>query len=325
MDMGRGKQLKRHAFFNKIVPRNKMYLTIGLSEFFIACLFILFAVLPPFPTTPVVLDSAMAVVLSALALWAILLAPRVPNGWGADITLAFNAAIMGPLMFYVKNIQGQMGLVMFVILLGVLAAYYRPLIRALPIFAFAMTSSLAGLFYTGIVEGYINIVVFGFLIPVWIVVFVFFQHRKVEAQATHDPLTGLYNRRGMETQSVMLGNLARRTHTNTIVVLIDLDKFKEYNDTYGHLSGDQLLINVAEAWSKELRNSDVLSRFGGDEFALTLPDTTLPEAEALIERLHAAYNTPWSAGVTVWRPDQDYYTALGNADKELYSDKSSRR
>ncbi|MCE3234914.1 MAG: pleD [Vampirovibrio sp.] len=108
---------------------------------------------------------------------------------------------------------------------------------------------------------------------------------KALAMASSDELTGLINRRGYYQRFESELERARRHQTSLCVALIDVDHFKKFNDTYGHLSGDLVLKALAELFSHNLRKSDVVCRFGGEEFAILLPDTGLKSAVELMERV----------------------------------------
>lgn len=112
-------------------------------------------------------------------------------------------------------------------------------------------------------------------------------HEKLRYMAYHDPLTGLINRRVMET--ILKREFARhkRYHKYLSVVFIDLDKFKQINDTYGHDCGDALLVHVADQLKTLCRDIDVASRFAGDEFVLILPETADQAAITLMQRIRA--------------------------------------
>lgn len=110
----------------------------------------------------------------------------------------------------------------------------------------------------------------------------------LEVQASTDPLTGLLNRRAFELASERAFAACRDANLDISAIIIDLDGFKEINDTYGHHSGDEILIAVSKALVAGMRKKDVLARIGGDEFAVVLPRTTLQEAEEIAERLRIA-------------------------------------
>jgi diguanylate cyclase (GGDEF)-like protein len=108
---------------------------------------------------------------------------------------------------------------------------------------------------------------------------------KALAMASSDELTGLINRRGYYQRFEAELERARRHQTPLCVVLIDVDHFKQFNDNYGHLSGDLILKALAELCTQKTRKSDVVCRFGGEEFAILLPDTSLKSAVELMERV----------------------------------------
>ncbi len=108
--------------------------------------------------------------------------------------------------------------------------------------------------------------------------------RALEA-ALRDPLTGLFNRRAFETFLAREREWAVRTGRPLSLVLADLDRFKEINDTHGHPVGDRALVHFGHVLADTARRSDIAARFGGDEFALILPDTSPVDAARLAERI----------------------------------------
>ena len=106
--------------------------------------------------------------------------------------------------------------------------------------------------------------------------------------ALRDDLTGLLNRRAMLELLELEQKRHQRRHGNLVLVMLDLDHFKPINDQYGHATGDRALQGFAAAALSVLRDVDMLARWGGDEFLLMLSDTTLEQAELLLERLRIA-------------------------------------
>jgi diguanylate cyclase (GGDEF)-like protein len=108
---------------------------------------------------------------------------------------------------------------------------------------------------------------------------------EVQRLAITDQLTGLHNRRHLLELANHELQRARRYRLPMSVMMLDVDEFKQVNDTYGHAVGDQVLQGVAECCRQELREVDVIGRYGGDEFAVMLPETGLPAARQIAERL----------------------------------------
>jgi diguanylate cyclase len=109
---------------------------------------------------------------------------------------------------------------------------------------------------------------------------------RAEAAASNDPLTGLLNRRGLEQAYT---DIVPQTvgQEGTSLLLLDVDRFKEINDAYGHAVGDQVLRGVAEVLRARIKGADIAARMGGDEFAVLLPETALKGALALAEKIRA--------------------------------------
>jgi diguanylate cyclase (GGDEF)-like protein len=109
--------------------------------------------------------------------------------------------------------------------------------------------------------------------------------KDVQRLAITDPLTGLYNQRHFTTAAEAEVRRACRYGRPLSAVMMDIDHFKRVNDSYGHTTGDRLLQKVAEGCRKELRQADVVGRYGGDEFAIMLPEIDLAAAKQVAERL----------------------------------------
>jgi two-component system cell cycle response regulator len=103
--------------------------------------------------------------------------------------------------------------------------------------------------------------------------------------AMHDPLTGLYNRRAAAPQLATIADRSKAEGTPFAVLVMDLDRFKQVNDVYGHAAGDQVLVEVARRLQANLRESDVLARIGGEEFLAILPRSCISVARRVAERL----------------------------------------
>ena len=114
-------------------------------------------------------------------------------------------------------------------------------------------------------------------------------HETARNLADRDPLTGFFNHRYLHERLSEEVVRAVRTRRPLSVVMLDLDDFKVVNDTYGHVYGDGVLVHVAELIRGTLRASDVAARYGGDEFALILPETGREDAAGVAERILAAF------------------------------------
>lgn len=110
-------------------------------------------------------------------------------------------------------------------------------------------------------------------------------YAEVLQHATLDALTGLNNRRQFEVRLSQEVASAKRQNRPLCAIMVDIDFFKKVNDTYGHIAGDTVLKNIASVIKASLRESDIPSRYGGEEFAILLPDTKIPEGLAVAERL----------------------------------------
>jgi len=111
--------------------------------------------------------------------------------------------------------------------------------------------------------------------------------RKYQQYASTDALTGLHNRGWLDDAFDREVKRSERDQLPLALIMIDVDNFKSYNDDYGHLAGDQVLVTVAEAIRTPLRPNDLVARFGGEEFAVLLPETSVDNAKIIAERLRA--------------------------------------
>jgi diguanylate cyclase (GGDEF)-like protein/PAS domain S-box-containing protein len=108
---------------------------------------------------------------------------------------------------------------------------------------------------------------------------------ELKIMATHDPLTGVKNRGEIEHQLNMEINRAKRYDRSLAILMMDIDHFKAINDAHGHQNGDAVLQRFSKKTVEQLRSSDVVGRYGGEEFLVVLPETGLPQAETIAERL----------------------------------------
>jgi diguanylate cyclase (GGDEF)-like protein len=132
--------------------------------------------------------------------------------------------------------------------------------------------------------------------------------RRVEEVAATDPLTGLYNRRHFGRVVEQLFAEAQRYSCDLSCVMIDLDGYKQLNDTFGHQTGDQLLIVAARAITTNLRKMDVAARYGGDEFVLLLPRANTAEASSVVARVRDDFD---SASASLLRRNSGVTMSIG--------------
>lgn len=155
-------------------------------------------------------------------------------------------------------------------------------------------------------------------------------------QAYHDLLTKLPNRAMLHDRLDLAIKQATRAGETLIVMFLDLDRFKLINDSFGHMVGDQLLVEIAERLKTEIRTGDTLARLGGDEFMLLLPQpTTRIQAESVAQKLIESLQRPFylkskevyinvSIGISVFPDDSpDINTLIKNADMAMYEVKAS--
>jgi diguanylate cyclase (GGDEF)-like protein len=145
-----------------------------------------------------------------------------------------------------------------------------------------------------------------------------------------DSLTGFFNRRPFFNTLQLEKERAKRQNRALCLILIDIDYFKQYNDTFGHLEGDKALEMLARILKSSLRQSvDSIYRYGGDEFASFLIETTIQQAIQIAERIRISYekeklgSTTLSLGISEYKPHFDVETFIGVTDTAMYETKGS--
>ncbi len=163
--------------------------------------------------------------------------------------------------------------------------------------------------------------------------------REYKRNAMIDGLTGLYNRRWIDEALPRFVQRYGRGGQPLTVLMVDVDHFKTFNDTYGHAMGDQVLVKVGQALRASLRPTDHVARYGGEEFLVILPDTVEEQARAVADRLRSAVHeialaksdgTPIprvtiSLGGSRLGAGQTMKAMLGSADEALYQSKANGR
>ena len=169
-------------------------------------------------------------------------------------------------------------------------------------------------------------------------------YAEILKHATLDALTGFYNKRQLEERTKQEVSGAKRKNKPLCAIMIDIDFFKKVNDTYGHAVGDIVLKTVAHIIKSQLRDYDIAGRYGGEEFTILLPFTTIAEARMVAERLRFAVekklidiskvvpdmqekniNVTISSGVHQLQPGEDENELIQKADKALYEAKANGR
>jgi diguanylate cyclase (GGDEF)-like protein len=157
---------------------------------------------------------------------------------------------------------------------------------------------------------------------------------RLAALASHDGLTGLKTRRAFEERMVDELARIRRSSQPVSLLLLDIDHFKSFNDSFGHPRGDEVLRAVARLLSRAIRDTDIAVRYGGEEFAIILPNTDSDGAAMMGERLRAAIEeAPWSeraitmsvGAATATTHTTDLAELLEHADRALYRSKQGGR
>jgi diguanylate cyclase len=162
----------------------------------------------------------------------------------------------------------------------------------------------------------------------------------IRAESLTDPLTGLGNRKYFDRSIEMAVQNARASGEPLSLLMFDIDHFKSFNDTYGHLTGDQVLRLVAASLKQTIKGQDITARYGGEEFAVVLPNTALRQALTVADHIRRAVmskelkkkstgemlgRVTISIGVSMFKPDDDTDSLIERADACLYAAKRAGR
>ncbi len=158
---------------------------------------------------------------------------------------------------------------------------------------------------------------------------------KLQKLAVTDGLTKLYNARRFYYTIELEINRSNRYNHHLGLLMLDIDDFKLYNDTYGHLEGDKVLVAIGKAITSILRTMDSAYRYGGEEFTVLLPETNIEEATTVAQRIRAEIESlqffpepgepvsiSVSIGVTQYKPEEDAASFVQRADKAMYISKN---
>jgi len=163
------------------------------------------------------------------------------------------------------------------------------------------------------------------------------QHELVQQQSFTDPLTEIYNRHSLEEMTGRFISHARRSQKPLTLMMIDVDRFKDVNTRFGHLTGDVVLANTAALLKHSVRGSDAVFRYGGDEFLIILADTSRAGSKHVVERIRAGlaewnrakhlegFELSLSIGVAEWSEGKTLDGLLDSADTEMYAAKPAQK
>jgi diguanylate cyclase (GGDEF)-like protein len=148
---------------------------------------------------------------------------------------------------------------------------------------------------------------------------------RLASAAEADSLTGLVNRRGFDRRLDLEIERAGRDDKTLLLVLIDIDRFQEINERQGHAGGDEALRHIAKTGRRLVRPEHLFARYGGDEFAILMPNSDDDEAIRMSELLRMSIRIGCSAGVTRWQPGESASSLVSRADIALYRAKRAGR
>ena len=263
-------------------------------------------------------DIRMTAIFSAIVFSAIYF-------YCARLTFSRDEGIVGTLFWLTSSLY----LLMALLMLG--RALYTTQVDIAVFKAFATWPVNAYTFMLGAVSQF-------FISSLFVLMLSYKLNLKLESFATIDGLTGVLNRRGLEDAAVKMQDICKRINLSMAILLIDIDHFKKVNDKYGHLMGDDVLRHLSKEITNVLRSSDVLGRYGGEEFCVFLPNTTESDAVGLAERIRAgveaspfingsdSIKTTVSIGVAdSVRAGYDFKGLVATADSAMYGAKNGGR
>ncbi len=154
-------------------------------------------------------------------------------------------------------------------------------------------------------------------------------YEEVKSLSLYDPLTGLANRRLMDIHLNQLLLKAKRSNKSFFVLMLDIDNFKKYNDTFGHGAGDVVLSKIGNVFKESIRESDLLARYGGEEFLIAISDiqsdTIGTIAERIRKQVEEETDVTISLGISCFRNGLEIKELIKEADSALYKAKEQGR
>lgn len=291
------------------------------------------------------LSAVTAVVLSIIG-WAV--GATASRGWG-DITGILGVIFVTALSSHLIVVTDLIGLepnfaIPYCILVGVGSVAFWPkhwhmVVGAIGIaIPAAIGLSRSGVDGSAYFYGQLAVICFGVAFTLYHMIWkanerMFHLAQEIEYRAYHDALTGLNNRSRWYERAHSAHQMMTRSVRPCSLLYVDIDRFKSINDRYGHDVGDQILQAVTKVLVTDTRDTDVLARFGGEEFVVLLPDIDLPGAIACAQRLHQSMRTvdmlpqdvTVSIGVAESLPIESLDQLINRADKALLQAKTSGR
>ena len=263
-------------------------------------------------------DIRMTAIFSAIVFSAIYF-------YCARLTFSRDDGIVGTLFWIASSLY----LLMAILMLG--RAFYAAQVDIAVFNSFATWPVNAYTFMLGAVSQF-------FISSLFVLMLSYKLNQKLESIATIDGLTAVLNRRGLEDAAVKMQDICKRINLSMAILMIDIDHFKKVNDKYGHLTGDDVLRHLSKEIASVLRTSDVLGRYGGEEFCVFLPNTSEGDAVGLAERIRAGVEassfqdaqglikTTVSIGVAdSVRAGYDFKGLVATADSAMYGAKNGGR
>lgn len=249
---------------------------------------------------------------------------RVLPYWFIDVSLLASTLLLSLSVTFtpagVVQILDGVGLIGF----GAFAAYQLSLPRLTVFLVVTSLAYVGGLVWNPVLtEPFVAAIVLA--IFVLNTLHVFHLVNRLRSAAVTDPLTGALNRKGLFQRAPIVRAMADRSGHPTVVAVIDLDRFKQWNDSYGHAAGDRLLHDLVSSWREVMRPSDLIARIGGDEFVLVLPNCDEHQVDGTLHRLREVSGSGWTSGSVVWKPGTNVLDAVDEADQVMYAAKRARR
>lgn len=278
------------------------------------------------------LEVRVGVALLILSAFTWFVAAHLPGDWWLDVCIIAAGVLAALSVAEVPHIEGQLTIGIGLLALGMFAAYYRSSRRALVDVVLCATMFLLATLVNPMLAT-------PFLALVWWVIIVGTSYAfsrlvtQLRDQALHDNLTGLLNRHGLALLAPPVIAGARRAHQEVTICVLDLDRFKRFNDARGHLAGDELLVTASTALTSTVRDSDLVVRWGGDEIVAILVGAPVPVATEMQARALARFQRTrpqgwehgWTCGSTRLGPTETVEEAIRRADDELIARKTACR